>query len=446
VRLAQKRSTTYWDRFFAAFSTPTVKGLSRIEKGYTSGDQREYYVPCPHCGHMQTLCWEQLDFSGRGTREEPVYICGECAEAIAHDKKLLMLARGEWRSGADFRGIRSYYINELYSPWSTWEKIVDDFLQAKEIGAHAIRTWRNTSLGMPYEEAGDSFEAALIQERAESVSTADSGDTLLPEGVLVLTAGVDVQHDRLAVEIVGWGYGDESWSLEYTEIHGSTKHAKVWEELDDRIVQRRMQSEAGVTLGIPIIGIDSSDGVTSEQVFAFCRERRRGGRFGCLPFKGSSVFDAQPFTKPTKAKTKLENPWIIGVSQIKLRIYDALRIAEPGPGYMHFPEGRPPSYYKGLTAEKLVTAHNKAGWPRREWHKIYERNEPLDCRVYAYAALKILNPDYDAIAAKRASMHGNGEEEEGTAARAKSAKGRKNRQNASQTGNNRRKMRIRVGV
>jgi phage terminase large subunit GpA-like protein len=399
VGLAQKRSVTYWNRFFAAFSTPTIKGLSRIEKGFLTGDQRRYHVPCPHCGERFAFEWERLDFSQRGTPEEPLYICPHCNAAIKHSAKAKMLHKGEWVAAAEFKGIRSYHINELYSPWSDWAKIVYDFLAAKKLGQHSIKVWKNTSLGLPYEEAGDSMEARVIQARSEP-----SSDTL-QEPVLVITAGVDVQRDRLEIEVVGWGAGDESWSLDYHVIHGDVKHAAVWEELTARVVNCRYAYADGTTLGIPIIGIDAGDGNVANDVMAFCARNQRG-RLGCLATKGASTFDAPIWVKPTIGKNKSPGPWMIGSSQIKLRVFDSLRLDQPGPGYMHFPDGRPDQYYRGLTSEKLVTVHNKAGWPRREWHKIYDRNEPLDCRVIAYAMLKVLNPDYEVIAAKRAEKNG----------------------------------------
>lgn len=396
VALAQKRSTTYWNRIFFACSTPTIKGASRIEAGFENGDQRHYFVPCPHCGHEQLLEWERLDYSEAGTKEEPVIVC-QCGEHIKDSHKPKMLAKGKWLATAEGAvGIRSYYINELYSPWSTWAKVVADFIAAKKRGAESIKTWKNTSLGQTYEEIGQAFDATIIAGRAEEMV---NWTERIPDKVMVVTAGVDVQRDRIEIEVVGWGLGEESWSLDYKVMKGDPKQADIWERLDQYLAKRYPINER-ISLPVVTACVDSGDGFTAEEVYFACMRRNRG-RIGWIPIKGSNQFDAPIFQQPTRApRPGQTRPWLIGVSRIKRIVYDYLNKQEEGPGFMHFPEGRPDSYYKGLTAEKLVTVRTK-GFPRLEWHKRHDRNEPLDCRTYAYAAMRILNPDWEVIAQKR---------------------------------------------
>lgn len=397
ILLARKRSVTFWNRVFFACSTPTISGVSRIEKGFLAGDQRHYLVPCPHCNGEIEMVWEELDFSNRGTVDNPVYICPHCKEPITHNHKPRMLAKGRWQAKQPFNGIASFHINELYSPFSDWSKVVAQFYEAKKLGAHAIKVWKNTCLGLPYEETGTTFSADLIAARAESVSAE------LPEEALVLTAGIDVQGDRLEVEIVAWWDGDRSYSVDYLVIQGSPKERKVWDELD-AVLQETYTTADGRQLTIPLAAIDSGDGNTSEHVMAYAMARQRVSKTsarGVIPIKGAKPFDAPVWSRPTIKKNGLPNPWMIGVSQIKTRIYDMLKVTDADePGHMRFPEGRADKYYAGLTAEKLITRRDKRGFPVKEWYKIRERNEPLDCRVYAYAALKVLNPDYEAIRAR----------------------------------------------
>lgn len=391
VALAAKRATTYWNRMFFACSTPTIKDVSRIEAGFESGDQCRYHVPCPHCGHEQTMEFDNLDFSDKGTIAEPVLICKGCSEPIRETAKPKMLAKGRWIAGAEFRnGIKSFHINELYSPWSTWGKIVSDFKSAVEIGTEAIKTWKNTSLGETFEVAGQSFESKEIASRAER----EDWTEVLPDGVLVLTAGADVQRDRVELEIVGWGHGEESWSIDYQIFGGNTKHAEVWEKVEAHLGQRFNLPNGGF-LRVVNACIDTGDGFSTDEVYSYAMQRNRG-RLGWIPIKGASKFDAPIFQLPTRSKTNKTRPWILGVGQIKRMVYDYLSRKEPGAGFCHFPEGRPDSFYRGLTAEKLVTVRNK-GFSRLEWHKQYARNEPLDCRTYAYAAMRILNPDWEAL-------------------------------------------------
>ena len=132
------RSTTFWDRKFFACSTPTIKDVSRIEKGFNSGDQRYYHVPCQHCGHKQKLVWENLDFSNEGTLDDPVYRCCECGGLHKEHHKQKMLAEGEWEATRNFHGIASFHISALYSPWKSWGSVAVDFIRAKKGFASAL--------------------------------------------------------------------------------------------------------------------------------------------------------------------------------------------------------------------------------------------------------------------------------------------------------------------
>ena len=400
VTLVKVRSTTFWDRKFFACSTPTIKDVSRIEKGFNSGDQRYFHVPCQHCGHEQKLVWENLDFSNEGTLDDPVYRCEQCGGLHYEHHKTKMLSAGSWVASRTFHGIASFHISALYSPWKSWGEVAVDFIRAKKGGPEQIKTWKNTMLGECYEESGEVIDSDNLQDRA-TVNIMDGDRIAVPNNVLVATWGADVQHDRLEVELVGWGAGEESWSIAYEIINGSPDNPLTWQKFD-QFLTTDWVTESGRRVDIPIGGIDTGDGNTQQKVYEWVKPRM-GKRRGALPFKGASTFTAPVWSSPSKPKKgerdAIIKPYIIGVSQAKLVIYERLRMDEPGAGYMHFPSHYDPHYFKGLTAEKLITKYDK-GFPRKEWHKIRERNEPLDCRVYAYAAMKILNPDFDAIQAR----------------------------------------------
>lgn len=394
LMLAKKRMTTYHNCLLFAVSTPTISGVSRIEKGYLSGDQRRYFVPCPHCGELILLEWDNLDFSKRGTIPNPVYICPKCQGAIEEHNKPRMVANGKWVAQRKLRSIASFCINELYSPFSSWGAVVESFLSARKIGPHAIKVWRNTSLGLPYEETGEQLAVEKIQQ-----NTVVTTEHRLPKESLLLTAGIDVQGDRLECEIVAWWEGDQSYSVDYLRLDGSPKESAVWQKLDDALA-REYITEDGRAIKIVLAAVDSGDGNNTADVMAYASKRTRmvgGIPRGVIPVKGASKFDAAIWSKPHKRSDGQPMPWMLGVSQIKLRIHDFLKMDDPGPGFMRFPEGRETSYFEGLTAEKLVTRRDKRGFPTKEWHKSRERNEPIDCRAYAYACVRILNPNYDVI-------------------------------------------------
>lgn len=396
VNLVKVRSTTFWNRKFFAASTPTIKDVSRIEKGFLSGDQRHYYVPCHHCGHKQPLIWENLDFRGDGTETDPVYRCRECGGLHREHNKHKMLHDGEWVAHEDFNGIASFQINALYSPWKSWGSVVMDFLAAKKGGPEQIKTWKNTMMGETYEESGEVVSPDYLQSRAE-IQVED-----IPDDVLVATWGADVQGDRLEVHLIGWGEGEEAWSMAYEIINGSPANPLTWKKLDD-FLAAVWKTTSGRTVPVPIGGIDTSDGNTQEHVMDWLRGRM-GKRRGPQPFKGSGTFSAPIWTlprKPRKGEAGKILPWMIGVSQVKLIVYDRLKMQEVGPGYFHFPSHYDDTFYRGLTAEKLRTSYSK-GFPKKEWFKIRDRNEPLDTTVYALAAMKILNPDWDALKGRAA--------------------------------------------
>jgi phage terminase large subunit GpA-like protein len=304
-----------------------------------------------------------------------------------------MLASGEWEATRNFHGIASFHISALYSPWKSWGSVAVDFIRAKKGGPEQIKTFKNTMLGEVYEESGEVIDSEQLQDRA-TVNIMDGDRIAVPDDVLVATWGADVQHDRLEVELVGWGAGEESWSIAYEIINGSPDNPLTWQKFD-QFLTTDWVTESGRRVDVPIGGIDTGDGNTQQKVYEWVKPRM-GKRRGALPFKGASTFTAPVWSSPSKPKKgerdAIIKPYMIGSSQCKLVIYERLRL-------MHFPAHYDPHYFKGLTAEKLITKYDK-GFPRKEWHKIRERNEPLDCRVYAYAAMKILNPDFDAIQAR----------------------------------------------
>lgn len=409
ISIAKARSLTFWNKRFIAGSTPTIKGVSRIDKGYDTGDQRSYHIACKSCGTDHTMEWEYLDFSKKGSIEEPLHICPHCGHRMRNHEKHERMKKesgARWIGAHKFRGIASFRINALYSPWATFAEMVDAFLKAKKGGSQTIKTWKNTWLGESYEETGETVEVEQIMEREAYRQTSTTGEAILPNSILTLTAGIDVQDDRIECEIVGWGLGEESWSIAYEIRHGSPRNPMLHEEIDE-ILQSRWKREDGIELSIPIACIDSGDGDWTKYIYDFCLQRMRrskGAKYpnrGVLPIKGASMFSAPIIKEPALPKKGKPNvqPWIVGSSQAKIVVMDRLRLMDTGPGFCHFPDHYEKKYFEGLTAEKLMTKYSK-GFPQKEWHKARQYNEPLDCRVYNIAAIRILNPDLEAIAAK----------------------------------------------
>lgn len=393
VSLARKRTTTFWNRKLLLTSTPTIKGASRIDAAFEQSDKRRFHVSCPHCGEYQTLKWQQVKWESdpkaaeeedRHRPETAHYVCEHNGCIIEDAERPDMLKAGKWIAEAPFDGIAGFHINELYSPWVTLPQMVAEFLKAKKL-PETLKTWINTSLGETWEEAGETIEADVLMRRKENWG----GEA--PEEVAVVTAGVDVQGDRLEIEVKGWGVGEESWSLDYRIFLGDPTQPKVWQDLDEYL-QRPVKSKTGLFLNIACTCIDSG-GHHTQAVYEFCRTRAVRGVFA---IKGLNQ-PAKPLVgRPSRNNRHKLRFYPIGVDTAKEVIFGRLRITEPGPGYYHFPAERDREYFLQLTGEKQVTRFHK-GASRREWVKIRSRNEALDCNVYALAALKLLSPDLEQL-------------------------------------------------
>lgn len=387
VNLAIKRTTTYWNKKIGLFSTPTIKGISRIEKAFLESDQRYYFVPCPHCGVYQRLRWGQVKYS-KDNIKEAFYECEHCGGHLSDSDRYRAIAKGHWEAQTEFKGVAGFHLNELYSPWRKISDIVKDFLEAKD-KPDTLKTWVNTSLGETWEEAGEALDPDSLEARTEDYKK-------IPKGGVVLTAGVDTQDDRLEVEITAWGKGEESWLVDYLRLYGDPDQPEVWQQLDD-VLASDYPHESGARLNISATCIDTG-GHKTQSVYEYGRTRYTQKVYLIKGVGGENIpiVGAQSKAKIGKSKTKTVKLFPVGVDQAKGTIYGRLKISSFGSGYMHFPRKCDRAYFDSLTAEKLVTKFVK-GYPKRTWEKIRARNEALDCRVYSYAALKILNPNFERI-------------------------------------------------
>lgn len=385
VKLANKRTTTFWDALTYLSSTPTVKGVSRIEREFEESDKRYYFVPCPDCDEYQRLQWKNLNFDdGTG---EAAYTCEHCGVLIPHSQKHWMIKNGRWEATATSKGVAGFHINQLYSPWVSWNETRDAFKVAKRGGPETLKVFVNTALGETWEEQGESLEYQKLFTHLE-----EYGSTV-PASAVVLTCGIDVQIDRVELEVVAWGPAKESWSMDYRVIYGNPALPELWHTLDDYL-KTSWQHESGNTLNIACACIDSGGTYTNE-VYAFCKPKRLRRVF---PIKGRSTTANPIITKPSKNNKGGVLLFPVGTDTAKELIYAHLQVEEPGPGYCHFRKGiHDESYFEGLTCEQIHTEY-RHGHPVRVWKKPSGKaNEPLDCRVYALAAHEILNPNFEKL-------------------------------------------------
>lgn len=380
LSLAIKRTTTFWNRKMVFVSTPTIKGYSRIEQEYENSTREEWKVACPHCGEYQAFRWSQIRFDD-GTME-----CPSCRSRF--DEFVWKRQPGKWVAREENQGSRGFHLNELASPWRRWEEVIADFKKAKD-SPELLKTWVNTSLGESWEEKSDT-DASLVMKRREQYMAQ------VPDEVLLLTCGVDVQDDRLELEVVGWSHGKESWGIEYQVFIGDTSQDPVWKQLD-QYLQKEFTYADGAGIHITSTCIDSGGHRTSE-VYKFCRAREHRRIFAVKGRGGEGI----PFIgKPSRNNRENAALFVLGVDQGKATIISRLKINFEGDGYCHFPMKKETGYnedfFEGITSEsmRIVTKKGvrKVTWVKRPG----VRNEPLDCRNYATAAMEIFNPDFSYL-------------------------------------------------
>lgn len=393
VNLAVKRTDTFWNKKIVKISSPGTKGESRIWPDWERSDQRRYHVPCPHCGEEQLLKWSQVRWdkneAGDHLPDTAYYVCEQNGCIIILDaEKPRMLKAGRWVPRHPGRKVRGYHINTLYSPWKKLSEMVTDWLNAKDL-PDTLQTFVNTSLAELWEAnmEGETLDQETIAARREDYLGA-------PDGVLVITAAVDVQDNRLEVELLGWGEKEENWSIDYRVIYGDPETREVWSDLDN-IVFDRVQHASGVTMPVSIVTVDSG-GHHTQAVYDYCKRKAREKR-RVFPLKGHSQPGQPLINRPTRPNSEGVFLFMVGTDTAKDRIYSRLReIAAPGPGYSHFPDHYDDEYFEQLTSEKKVKRMRK-GRETTEWEPMRKRNEALDVRVYNHAALAILKPNFPKL-------------------------------------------------
>lgn len=398
VKLAHKRAQTFThNKKLCEVSTPVTKGDSHIEGAWEESDKRRYQVPCPLCGHFQPLIWKQLKYEDNKP-ETAKYECESCKGLIDHSKKIWMIRRGKWIAEKPFNGVAGFHLNELYSPWSTWEKMATDWIDANKKAKHGdvedLKTFFNTSLGETWEEKGDAPEWRRIYDRRETYPR-----NSLPKGVVFLTAAADVQGNRIEVEIKGWGRGKENWSIDHRVLHGDpAKEEKVWKELEE-ILESTWPTESGLSMPILAFGIDT--GYETQLVYDWARKwpadrvLALDGRDSLpMPIGLAKATDVN-FQGKRISRGLLLHP--VGTNHLKTEFYRWLRLdlpldGEPYPGgFCHYPQ-YDREWFEQLTAEQVVTKV-KNGKTIRVWDTHRDRNEALDLHVYNRAVAAFIGID-----------------------------------------------------
>jgi phage terminase large subunit GpA-like protein len=408
IRLAEKRATSYWNKKFIKTSTPGNAKNSNILEAYEDGSMEEWNVQCPECGAWQPYSFQRLQF------DTVSMACKECGVLVSEQR--WKESKHKWIAiHPERKKIRSCRLNEMASPFVEWADMIRDFNKAEEKrkkfhDVEDLKTFINTELGEVWDETKyveDAVDEKTLAKKAEIY------DADIPDGVLLLTAAVDVQDDRFEIEIRGWARDYESWGIYKTEIYGKLILDEPWDQLEAYLEQPLYFSD-GTELNIAGFAIDTG-GHHTNQAYKWSKRMREKGK-KCYAVKGYSNEKKLPLiykrtivdiTEERNGKKFVVDRtliYILGVDSGKDDITNRLKIEEPGAGYCHFPKndgrGYDEEYYEGLTCEKKITKKVR-GVIKEVWVKPSgARNEPFDLFNYNYAVEELLRPEWDKLEEK----------------------------------------------
>ena len=365
---------------------------SRIEQDYLAGDMRQYEVICPKCANPWIFDWAHVKYDPEDA-STALIACPECDSRYT-DLERIKLVRyaeadgGGWKAKKQTKGHLSFQISALYSPLQRMQDLAQAYIDTGD-EPEKLATFYNTCMGVTWEKTGETAERHELEARCEDYAAP------VPKDVRILTAGIDVQTDRLECEVVGWGEDEESWNIAYEIFHGDTSnlHDQCFKLLVS-FLRRGFGVEGGGKMFVSSAAIDS--GFNTLVIYQFAREQSNQ-----IPpihaVKGIGGWNREVIrgTKPQMTyKGYRPALFSIGVDIVKRIIMQRFNIALPGPGYCHFPQERAEGEYFDQLTQEVLLYDPRTG--KRKWEKKDGQgadNEALDCRVYSYAALHIVNPD-----------------------------------------------------
>lgn len=396
IELAEARARTFaGSSKVLKTSTPTIEGRSRIAAAYERSDRSRFHMPCPECGEFFVWVWKLIRWD-EGDPRSARLLCEACGTLIEEGRKTWMLGNGIWVPEVPelSERIRGFHLSGLCSPvgWFSWGDAAEKWEEAQGQPAK-LRVFVNTVLAETWKEKGEAPEWQRLYNRRSEYKIGT-----VPEGGILLTAGIDVQRDRLELEVVAWGHDRRSWSVEYFVLPGDTAEPEVWAQLEKLLARTWPHENGKAQLPITMAAVDS--GFQTQAVYAWVRKQRRDQVIAIKGREGMTVLVGIPKAVEVKVGGRRYRRglklWSIGVDLAKSELYGWLRMEKPTegpmpPGWCHFPE-YPEEWFRQLCAEQIV-ARIVRGYRRYVWELTRERNEALDCRVYARAAASVAGLD-----------------------------------------------------
>lgn len=382
IVLAERRTLSFPDRKIVLGSTPVHEETSQVLRAYARSDARVFEVLCPECGAFSEILWDGIVWDNDDP-ETARWKCPHCEAEIDERHKPDMVAGGHWRATRpEIKGHAGFRMNALISLHAnaSWPKLVAEFLGAKD-DPTTLQTFVNTILGQGWKGEGDELSDEDLAGRGE-----EWGLEAVPAEVLAITAGCDVQHDRLELTFAGWGEDGAAFILDHKVIWGEWDADETWQELD-AILATRFKHDLGGRIGIDALAVDAGDGTTIHRVTSFTMPRTRRKVFAIKGAAGN-----RPLIERAGSKTKTgARLWIVGVDTAKTQLFARLSRGST----IRFSEDLPRVWYEQLASERAVVRYRR-GQPVRSFERIPGRRaEALDCTVYALAARQMINPDWE---------------------------------------------------
>jgi phage terminase large subunit GpA-like protein len=391
LSLAEQRTLSFANRKIICGSTPLDEATSHIARQYSQSDQRVFEVPCPCCGAFTEIRWANIEWEP-SKPQTAAFRCPHCAELVEEAHKPQMVSGGRWRATAPgVTGHAGFRINALVSPLANagWGKLAAEFLKAKD-DSDTLRVFVNTVLGETWREAADEISDTDLLARVEPFDL----DHIPPE-VLAVTAGCDVQDDRVEVSIVGHARDGTAYVLNHQTIWGSPLTDDTWSDVDKLLAQRWRHPHGGM-IKVDVSCIDAGDGGVYDVVLKFCNQRI--GR-KILAIKGVAGF-ARPAIQVSK--TKKGRLFIVGVDNLKTQILTRLARGRT----IRFSHSCDAVYFEQLASERRIVRMARGRPVARFERKVGKAAEALDCLVYSFAARAALSLNEAAFEQRESETHG----------------------------------------
>lgn len=409
-KLGESRASGFEEAKIGRISTPQIAGTCRVTRAFKRSDQRHYHVPCPHCGNMAPLTWENFKKNLNPERlHAACFSCDACGCQISHAHKVGMVAAGKWVPHNRHGDHPGFHLWRAYVPQRDWASIAIEYAQVmgwtgsqasilteeeaqEKVEAETEQTFWNDVLGLPYEQASKGPDWEKLRDRVEK---AEEG-IYLPRGIVpacgvLLTAGVDCQGDRTEVTIVASGRNYRRWVIDHVVIPYSISDQEGRDALD-ALLKATWRTELGLRLPLDMLAIDEGTFTADVKDWA---KRHPWSRV--ITVKGGSTATG-PVLKPQQDRKDSgrtmkaqKRRWIVNVSQLKADFYGWLAKEDPNErGFVAFALGLGDEYFRQITSEVRVLKRASSGTMVASWQLVdsTRRNECLDTMNYAEAAAR----------------------------------------------------------